>query len=79
MSDLTGDPKFYTRDPHDPSCQYINAWSHRLSQEVRRVAEVYFEGEKAEAIIATVLGAVAMARWTSLEQEQFCRIAGGCP
>lgn len=49
-----------------------------IYQEVRVVAETYFEGEKAEAIIATVLGAVAMARWTSLDKDQFSR-TGECP
>ncbi len=49
-----------------------------IYQEVRVVAETYFEGEKAEAIIATVLGAVAMDRWTSLHREQFST-TGRCP
>ncbi len=49
-----------------------------IYQEVRAVAELYFVGEKAEAIIATVMGAVAMERW-SLYKERFARTAGGCP
>lgn len=48
-----------------------------IYQEVRAVAELYFEGEKAEAIIATVLGAIAMERWTSTGKEQFSGAGGG--
>lgn len=50
-----------------------------IYQEVREVVELYFEGEKAEAIIATVMGAVAMERWTSTGKEQLSGTGGGCP
>jgi len=50
-----------------------------IYQEVRAIAELYFEGEKAEGIIATVLGGVAMERWASFAKEQFARMAGECP
>jgi HD-GYP domain-containing protein (c-di-GMP phosphodiesterase class II) len=50
-----------------------------IHQEVRAVVELYFEGEKADAIIATVLGALSMDRWTSFYKEQFSGTAGGCP
>lgn len=50
-----------------------------IYQEVRRVAEMYFEGQRAEAIITTVMGAIAIARWTSHGKEQFSRTVGGCP
>lgn len=36
-----------------------------IYQEVRSIAELYFEGETAETIIATVMRAVAMERWSS--------------
>lgn len=49
-----------------------------IYQEVRAVAELYFEGERSEAIITTVMGAVAMERW-SLYKEQFAGTSGGCP
>jgi HD-GYP domain-containing protein (c-di-GMP phosphodiesterase class II) len=49
-----------------------------IYQKVREVAECYFGGEKAEAIIATVMGAVAMERW-SLCKEQFSGTGGGRP
>lgn len=39
--------------------------------------ELYFEGGKAEAIIGTVLGAMAMERWTSVGKEQFSLTVGG--
>lgn len=50
-----------------------------IYQEARAIAELYFEGEKVEGIIATVLGAVAMDRWTSLGKEQFAGMIGSCP
>ena len=50
-----------------------------IYQEVRAVAELYFDGEKAEAIIATVMGAVAMERWTATDKEQFSGTGGGRP
>lgn len=50
-----------------------------IYQEVRAVAELYFDGEKAEAIIATVMGAVAMERWTATGKEQFSGTGGGRP
>lgn len=50
-----------------------------IYQEVRRVAEIYFEGQKAEAIIATVMGAMAMARWTALHSDHFAGVAGRNP
>jgi HD-GYP domain-containing protein (c-di-GMP phosphodiesterase class II) len=50
-----------------------------IYQEVREVAELYFGGEKAEAIIATVMGAIAMERWTSTGKEQFSGAGGGRP
>jgi HD-GYP domain-containing protein (c-di-GMP phosphodiesterase class II) len=42
-----------------------------IYQEVRAVAELYFDGEKVEGIIATVLGGVAVERWASFAEEQF--------
>ncbi len=50
-----------------------------ICQEVRGVAETYFDGEKAEAVIAAVLGAVARARWTTLDREQFSGTVGVSP
>lgn len=50
-----------------------------IYQEVRRVAEMFFEGRRAEAIIATVKGAVAMARWTALHSDHFSSVAKGNP
>ena len=50
-----------------------------IYQEVREVAELYFGGEKAEAIIATIMGAVAMERWTSTGKEQLSGTGGGYP
>ncbi len=41
-----------------------------INQEVRAVVELYFEGDKKEAIIDTVNGALTMERWTSLGKEQ---------
>lgn len=46
-----------------------------IYQEVRSVAELLFDDEKAETIIATVMGAVAMDRWSPLHEEQFSAIA----
>ncbi len=50
-----------------------------IYQEVRAIAELYFEGEKVEGIIATVLGGVAIEHWTSLGKEQFFGMVGACP
>jgi len=63
----------------------INSEPERISnkdliyQEVRAIAELYFEGEKVEGIIATVLGGVAMERWASFAKEQFPGTVGECP
>lgn len=50
-----------------------------IYQEVRSVVETYFEKENAEAIIGTVMEAVAMERWSAPHRDQFPGIAGGRP
>ncbi len=50
-----------------------------IYQEVRAAAELYFDGEKAEAVIATVMGAIATERWTSTGKEQFSGTGGARP
>lgn len=42
-----------------------------IYQEVRTVVETYFEKDKAEAVIGTVMGAVATERWPAPHREQF--------
>jgi HD-GYP domain-containing protein (c-di-GMP phosphodiesterase class II) len=42
-----------------------------IYQEVRSIVETYFGKEKAEAIIGTVMGAIAMERWSAPHREQF--------
>lgn len=41
-----------------------------INREVKAVAELYFDGEKKEAIIDTVNGAITVERWTSLGEGQ---------
>ena len=48
-------------------------------QGVREVAELYFQGGRAEAIIATVMDAVAMDRLTALGRERISGVVGRCP
>ena len=50
-----------------------------IYQEVRSVVETYFEKEKVEAIIGTVMEAVAMERWPAPHRDQFSGMAGGRP
>jgi HD-GYP domain-containing protein (c-di-GMP phosphodiesterase class II) len=51
---------------------YRRRISHQtlINQEVKAVAELYFEGDKKEAIIDTVNDAMTVERWTSLGKEQ---------
>ena len=50
-----------------------------IYQETREVVELYFGGGKGEAIIATVMEAVATERWTTPYSDQFSRIIGANP
>lgn len=49
-----------------------------ISQEVKAVVEIYFEGEKAEAVIAAVLEALSRERSTIVNTEKLYGMAGGC-
>lgn len=50
-----------------------------IYQETREVVELYFGGGKAESIIATVMEAVGMERWTTPHSDQFSRTIGANP
>ncbi len=50
-----------------------------IYQETREVVELYFGGGKGEAIIATVMEAVATGRWTTPYSDQFSRTSGANP
>ena len=50
-----------------------------IYQETREVMELYFGGGKGEAIIATVMEAVATERWTTPYSDQFSRTIGANP
>ena len=50
-----------------------------IYQETREVVELYFGGGKGEAIIATVMEAVATGRWTTPYSDQFSRTIGANP
>ena len=50
-----------------------------IYQETREVVELYFGGGKGEAIIATVMEAVATERWTTPYSDQFSRTIGANP
>ncbi|SNB45445.1 HD-GYP domain-containing protein [Geobacter sp. DSM 9736] len=49
-----------------------------ISQEVKAVVEMYFQGEKAEAVIAAVLEAVSREHSTIVNTEKLDRMVGGC-
>ena len=50
-----------------------------IYQETREVVELYFGGGKGEAIIATVMEAVATERWVAPYSDQFSRTIGANP
>jgi HD-GYP domain-containing protein (c-di-GMP phosphodiesterase class II) len=50
-----------------------------IYQETREVVELYFGGGKGEAIIATVMEAVATGRWTTSYSDRFSRTIGANP